>query len=156
MSDVRPGVLGQRLLAVGVGLWVAALFLAPSAVFPAGSFICHQRPERSFFVHGRQMPVCARCTGLYVGAALAAPLAILAASSLAAARARRLLILAALPTLASWSAEFTGLAHPSNLLRAVLALPLGFAAAWLVMGTLDGSRPQPKPHDRAPAPGDPL
>ena len=24
---------------------------------------CHQRPERSFFVKGYQMPVCARCEG---------------------------------------------------------------------------------------------
>ncbi|MGL4453486.1 MAG: DUF2085 domain-containing protein [Sarcina sp.] len=30
-------------------------------------FICHQRPERSFFIRDRQMPVCARCTGIVVG-----------------------------------------------------------------------------------------
>lgn len=28
---------------------------------------CHQRSERSFFYHGWQFPVCARCTGLYSG-----------------------------------------------------------------------------------------
>ncbi len=28
---------------------------------------CHQRPERSFFFRGRQFPVCARCTGVYLG-----------------------------------------------------------------------------------------
>ena len=27
---------------------------------------CHRRPDRSFFVRGRQFPVCARCTGIYV------------------------------------------------------------------------------------------
>lgn len=28
---------------------------------------CHQRPDRSFFYKGYQFPVCARCTGLFVG-----------------------------------------------------------------------------------------
>lgn len=30
-------------------------------------FLCHRRPERSFFVKGHQFPVCARCTGFYSG-----------------------------------------------------------------------------------------
>lgn len=28
---------------------------------------CHQMPERSFFILGYQMPICARCTGICVG-----------------------------------------------------------------------------------------
>ena len=28
-------------------------------------FICHRKPERSFFINGHQFPVCARCTGFY-------------------------------------------------------------------------------------------
>ena len=28
---------------------------------------CHQIPERSFFYNGRQFPVCARCTGVFIG-----------------------------------------------------------------------------------------
>lgn len=32
---------------------------------------CHQMPERSFFIKGYQFPVCARCTGVFIGYLLA-------------------------------------------------------------------------------------
>lgn len=32
-----------------------------------GSAVCHQMAERSFLFHGMQMPLCARCTGIYTG-----------------------------------------------------------------------------------------
>jgi uncharacterized membrane protein len=135
---VRASRVGLWILAVGVVGWTAALFLLPDLMFPVGSFICHQRPERSFVVHGRQLPVCARCTGLYVGAAMAAPAALLAAAAAAARRARLMFAVAALPTLVTWTAEFAGLARFSNTARFVAALPLGFIAAWLVLGELRG------------------
>ena len=28
---------------------------------------CHQKPDRSFFLYGYQFPLCARCTGVYIG-----------------------------------------------------------------------------------------
>lgn len=31
---------------------------------------CHQLPERSFHWKGRQLPVCARCTGVFAGQVL--------------------------------------------------------------------------------------
>jgi uncharacterized membrane protein len=31
---------------------------------------CHQRPDRSFFLRRRQMPLCARCLGVVFGVAL--------------------------------------------------------------------------------------
>jgi uncharacterized membrane protein len=127
------------IFAAAVMVWTAALFLAPDLLFPIGAFICHQRPERSFVFHGRQLPVCARCTGLYIGAAVAAPLALIAATAAAASRARWVFVIAALPTLITWTAEFLGLAHFSNSVRAIGALPLGFIAAWLVLGELRGA-----------------
>src|SRR5260370_37403152 len=36
-------------------------------IYRAFSNICHQIPERSFFIAGHQFAVCARCTGLYAG-----------------------------------------------------------------------------------------
>lgn len=31
---------------------------------------CHQMPERSFFIKKMQFPVCARCTGVFLGEVL--------------------------------------------------------------------------------------
>ena len=151
LTHVGPGAL-----CLGVGLWVAAVVLAPIAitssnrivsstaalVYAGGARVCHQRPERCFWIGGRPLPVCARCTGLYVAAAAGAPVALLLASAMSSARARRVAMFAALPTLITWGLEFAGLAHPSNIVRAIAALPLGFAAAWLVIVTLvDEPRP---------------
>lgn len=33
---------------------------------------CHQLPERSFHLNGKQFPVCARCTGAFFGYVLGA------------------------------------------------------------------------------------
>lgn len=32
-----------------------------------GFAICHQLPERTFHIHDDQMPLCSRCTGIYLG-----------------------------------------------------------------------------------------
>ena len=34
---------------------------------------CHQMKERSFHIKGRQFPVCARCTGAFIGYLVGAP-----------------------------------------------------------------------------------
>jgi uncharacterized membrane protein len=57
---------------------VSLLVIATSVLSPpwtvlgktrlVGYAICHQIPERSFHIHGQQLPLCARCTGIYMGA----------------------------------------------------------------------------------------
>lgn len=126
----------QLVVGFGALLWVAALIMAPVALRPLCAFICHQRPERSFFIDGTQLPVCARCLGLYVGAALATPFALLAGTPLVARRARYVLLVAALPTALTWSLEFAGAIPFSNAARFIAALPLGCTAAWLVLATI--------------------
>ena len=43
-----------------------------AAVYTVGSLVCHQLPERSYHLWTAQMPVCARCAGIYFGAVLGA------------------------------------------------------------------------------------
>jgi uncharacterized membrane protein len=145
-------------LVFGIGIWVSALFLSPRAlsspfplvslsaasVYATGALVCHQRPDRSFHLAGRALPVCARCTGVYAGAALASPIALLAAAaSLAGSRARAIALAAALPTIVTWSLEYAGVAGFSNAARFAAALPLGFAVAWLVLGVATAAVRQP-------------
>ena len=41
------------------------------------AFMCHQRPDRSFFIKGKQLPLCARCTGILIGYILGIIIAII-------------------------------------------------------------------------------
>ncbi len=64
-----------RLTAVVVALAVFVILffiqLPPSTLLGkadiVGYAICHRIPERSFFLNGRQLPLCARCTGTFLG-----------------------------------------------------------------------------------------
>ncbi len=38
-----------------------------AAIYRAFGTLCHQLPERSYFIDGHKLAVCSRCTGLYAG-----------------------------------------------------------------------------------------
>ena len=105
------------------------------AVYSVGSLICHQRPERSFHLWSAQLPVCARCTGIYCGEALATFQAggWFKSRGLDAGFARRLIVLAAVPTLATLGYEWITAVTPSNWIRFAAGLPLGGVVSWLVL-----------------------
>ena len=109
------------------------LFLA--TIFAIGGVVCHQRPDRSFFIDGHQFPVCARCTGLYLSGAigLAGWWAMKLArrwrpAAIDPRLAVRLLLIAAIPTAISLISGAIGWWDGSNLTRALLAIPLGASA----------------------------
>jgi uncharacterized membrane protein len=151
-------IILRRAFVAASLLWTAALPLAtwvasrphPTvpgyafalAVYGVGSLICHQLPARSFRLWTAQMPVCARCAGIYLGAAVTAivtaPLRRHDASRHSAGlgarrfRARVIVIAAALPTAATLLYEWTTGHPPSNIVRALAGLPIGAATAWIV------------------------
>ena len=128
------------LLATG---WLVLLVAAPilpvpiaGALYALGSHICHQRPDRSFHLLGAQLPVCARCAGIYAGAALGASAAALGArfrEFATQSSARAILFLGAVPTGLTLALEWTGLWTGSNAVRAAAGLPLGVASAFVVV-----------------------
>lgn len=118
------------------------LVVPGAIVYSVSSRICHQRPERSFRIADIQMPVCARCSALYVSAAAGTLLAWRTRrSGIVRAAPRRLtLVLAALPTAITFGLEIAGWVRFSNSARAIAALPLGAYAGWLFVRMLrDGS-----------------
>jgi uncharacterized membrane protein len=159
-------------LAAAAVLWAASLPLAayaashfavesPSgfaalAIYAVGSVICHQRPERSYHFLTTQFPVCARCTGIYVGAALAAVVGARRSDDTAGRAGRaapsevgsresrptsirtspglRLLSIAAIaPAALTLAYEWLTGDMPSNTLRALTGVALGAVASWLVV-----------------------
>jgi uncharacterized membrane protein len=142
-------------LTAGAVIWVAIILAAPLAlahgyslvpaiVYEAAGLICHQRPERSFHLAGVQLPVCARCFGLYasgaVGAVAAAIAGVPSSRSREDRRAAFVLAIAAAPTAVTLAVEWLGMRHPGGAARAIAAIPLGIAAGWLFVRALRAER----------------
>jgi uncharacterized membrane protein len=140
----------RRLFSVATIAWAVAIPVAALAAGPAvpaaaqmaaalpyaiGAVICHQQAARSFTLWSHQLPVCARCTGLYAGAAFMTLVAAVHAPVLT--RRRVALSLAALPTIGTLVYEWSTGIMPSNLLRAIAGVVLGAAVAWVILAALD-------------------
>jgi uncharacterized membrane protein len=141
----------RRAFLIAAPVWVAAMPLATYAatrehapaianafalaIYGIGSLVCHQKPERSFHLWGAQLPVCARCAGIYLGAAAA--LIRRRAKASRVVNDREILALAALPTVATLLFEWTTGMTPSNTIRFVSGLPIGAVVSWLVTSRVD-------------------
>jgi uncharacterized membrane protein len=150
--DPGHAVLAISLTALAL-LWTLAIVATPLAAagghgtwgaaiaYQIGSLVCHQRPERSFHLMAVQMPVCARCFGLY--AAGAAGLLLAAAGverRWSVSVSRRLLAAAALPIAVTVALEWAGAIATGNGLRFATGLPLGLVAGLLFGGLLRPAR----------------
>ena len=71
-------------IALPLAAWIASrphttpvLSAMTIAIYGIGGIVCHQLSERSFHLWAAQLPVCARCTGIYAGAAVCAGIALM-------------------------------------------------------------------------------
>jgi uncharacterized membrane protein len=124
--------------------WAAALFAAPAAgggavplfvaaVYAVGALVCHQQTPRSFQLWSVQLPVCARCTGIYVGCAMAALATFLLPRRPELVRPRLLLLVAAAPTALTLACEWIAGLPLSNVVRALAGAPIGVGVAAIVL-----------------------
>jgi uncharacterized membrane protein len=118
---LTPYFLSNHILPLGVG-------------FGRGfALVCHQRPDRCFWIFGAPLAVCTRCFGIYVGAAIGLLL------RTAERFAFRLLVLAFSINLLDGLAEAFGLHGNWNAFRFVLGLLLG-ASAGILLSSVQSSR----------------
>jgi len=82
-NEIRSRFRRQAWFVWGIALfvslvWVGFIIVPPflitngletlaSPIYSFFSYICHQKPERSFYVLGYQFAVCSRCFGVYFG-----------------------------------------------------------------------------------------
>jgi uncharacterized membrane protein len=151
--------LRAATLLVASVIWAAALVIAPrivsqvaddtwvlrasAVVYALGGVICHQRPERSFRCSGVQVPVCARCEGLYLAAPFGiAGLMVVRRRCKRVIRSRstwRWMILAASSlTVVTLMWEWTTGEVTSNVVRAIAGGVLGAAVAAAVTAVVVG------------------
>jgi len=109
------------------------------AIYRAFSYVCHQLPERSFFIAEHQFAVCARCTGLYAGFAVAVLFYPLVRSlRQIEAPKRKWLFLAAAPLAIDFSLGFFGIWENTHFSRFATGALLGAVAVFYVMpGLMD-------------------
>lgn len=111
-----------------------------------GAAVCHRLPERSFFWDGRQMPLCARCTGLYIGVFFSFCFFIwkkrLKGNLPFCTQAAAGSMLALLPIAADGFCSYAGLWESSQLLRVLTGASAGavMPALFLLAGNFEPSR----------------
>jgi len=88
---------------------------------------CHQLPERSFFFKKWQFPVCARCTGTYIGNVLAVICAFFFIP-----RPEYLLVGCAV-ILTDWLVQFTGIRDSTNPRRLLTGIVGGYSLMSLLI-----------------------
>ena len=138
------------LLLIGSLVFVFAIVGAPVAlargssvtafvVYDVFSHLCHQQPERSFFIAGQKFAVCARCTGIYFGFALGAfAYPVMRSLRRTDAPDRKWLSLAALPLAVDFALTFFGIWENTHTSRLLTGMLLGATAVfYIIPGLVD-------------------
>ncbi len=143
------------LLAAGATGLLLLLVSLPPFVSPSirallmGAFapVCHQLPDRSFWIEGVQLAVCQRCYGIYAGLFLGALLLpALGARARSIYRWAPLMLgVALLPPALDWGLQLVQLWQNTPFTRTLTGLWFGLGAGLLLAATLRYAPPKPQP-----------
>ena len=107
------------------------------SIYGGFALLCHQLPERSYFIAGHKFAVCARCTGLYAGFAFTFLLYPLLRPLRAIDWPPPVwLVLAAVPMAIDFGLTFFGIWENTHLTRFVTGMILGVACATFILPAL--------------------
>ncbi len=144
LTDRRPLLMWSAVTVAAVVV-IAVIVGAPIAlarghnlsaltIYAVFSHICHQIPERSFFIAGHQFAVCARCTGLYAGfAATTLCYPLIRSLRRTDTPQRKWLFAAAAPLAVDFSLTFFGFWENTHLSRFLTGALLGGASVFYIM-----------------------
>lgn len=146
----RAAWLAWACAAVCTLVWLALIVVAPVAlagghetaafvIYQGLKTVCHQMPERAFWVAGHPLAVCARCSGIYAGFAAAVLVYPLARRLERTETPRRVwLLVALLPTTIDFMLGITGLWANTHSSRFLTGAWLGaWAAFYVVPGLIE-------------------
>lgn len=108
-------------------------------IYQAFSHLCHQLPDRSYYLAGFPFAVCARCTGIYFGFALAVIVyPLLRSLRRTDTPPRKWLFVAAMPLVVDFALTFFGLWENTHTSRLFTGAVLGAVAVFYVLpGLMD-------------------
>lgn len=143
-TDRRPLIIWS-LVVVGALSFVGLLVAAPLAqanglqwfsfaVHEAFGHVCHQTPERSFYIAAYPLAVCARCTGLYLGFAAGVVFyPVIRSLKRTHAPERKWLFIAASPLAIDFAVGFLGIWENTGFSRFSTGAILGAATVFFVI-----------------------
>ncbi len=134
------------VILTGALLWCAAILFAPllaASSSPLAEYvyrffqpICHQRPERSFFLFGQKLAVCVRCSSMYFAFLVGGCLFPLTRKwGTRRTPSRAILILALLPIVFEVAAEWAGLYTSTVWTRAITGGMFGYVVSLILFPT---------------------
>ena len=111
-------------------LWFHGFALTATALQRLFGLVCHQNPERAFWLFGGSVAVCARCLGIYLGAAVGLLF------RMSRTLALRLMIVGIAINVADLITELAGLHGNWLEIRFIFGFLLGGAAALLISSSI--------------------
>lgn len=109
-------------------------------IYTFGDVWCHQKNERSFFINGNQMPICARCFGIFLGVPIGICFSILSKTKIDKNIHKKFLI----PLISGYSplavdeaGQLAGLWHSTNVLRILTGTFAGLAFGFILSIAMD-------------------
>jgi len=99
-------------------------------------FICHRKPERTFKYKDKYFPVCARCTGFYLGILISFPIIFISLKYLSGIDLFILGVLLLIPMFIDGITQFFEIRESNNILRFITGLIGGLGITILIFKIL--------------------